>query len=177
VIAQRTGITTISNFRARDMAAGGQGAPLVPFVDYCLFADDIEGRAVQNIGGIANVTALPPGRNPERVLGPGNMILDALALALLGQAADWGGATAAELTAWSICEQYRHFVVPRMGWPKKVIVGGGGTHSLTPMRVLRENLPQTTVQTHEDYGISNDAKEAIAFAVLSRPFVAFLTGH
>jgi len=59
VIAQRTGITTVADFRPRDMAAGGEGAPLVPYADYILFSDRWKIRAVQNIGGIANVTFLP----------------------------------------------------------------------------------------------------------------------
>jgi anhydro-N-acetylmuramic acid kinase len=82
VIAQRTGITTIADFRPADMAAGGQGAPLVPFTDYILFADKRITRAVQNIGGIANVTYLPASWGPDKIIafdtGPGNMIIDGL---------------------------------------------------------------------------------------------------
>ncbi|MDE2215978.1 MAG: anhydro-N-acetylmuramic acid kinase [Planctomycetota bacterium] len=80
VIAQETGVTTIADFRPRDIAAGGQGAPLVSYVDFLLFRDKEKGRALQNVGGIANVTFLPPNCNINDVIafdtGPGNMIID-----------------------------------------------------------------------------------------------------
>src|SRR5690348_1171245 len=82
VIAARTECVVISDFRAADMALGGQGAPLVPFADFALFASPTETRAVQNLGGIANVTFLPAGGTLADVrafdTGPGNMVLDAL---------------------------------------------------------------------------------------------------
>ena len=81
VIAQRTGITTVGDFRPADMAAGGQGAPLVPFVDYLLYRDVRVGRAALNIGGISNVTVIPRAANISDVfafdIGPGNMVIDA----------------------------------------------------------------------------------------------------
>ena len=82
VIAERTGVTTIADFRPADMAAGGHGAPLVPFVDYLLYRSAKMGRVTLNIGGIANVTVIPAGARPQDVFGfdtgPGNMIVDAV---------------------------------------------------------------------------------------------------
>jgi anhydro-N-acetylmuramic acid kinase len=83
VIAEQLNVPVISDFRTRDVAAGGKGAPLVPYVDYLLFRHKTRGRVALNIGGIANITAMPPGAGSERVIafdtGPGNMVMDALA--------------------------------------------------------------------------------------------------
>jgi anhydro-N-acetylmuramic acid kinase len=98
-IAAMLGVPVVSNFRPADMLAGGQGAPLVPLLDYVLFADARRGRVLQNIGGIANMTAIPSGALPNIVVafdtGPGNMIIDWLAQELFGKRYDRNGALAA----------------------------------------------------------------------------------
>jgi anhydro-N-acetylmuramic acid kinase len=82
VIAERTGAPVVADFRTADMAAGGQGAPLVPMADYLLLRDARKGSIALNIGGIANFTVIPAGAKPEQVFGfdtgPGNMIIDGL---------------------------------------------------------------------------------------------------
>ncbi|MGA8530538.1 MAG: anhydro-N-acetylmuramic acid kinase, partial [Acidobacteriaceae bacterium] len=102
LIAAATGIPVVSNFRPADMAAGGQGAPLVPLLDYVFFAHARRGRILQNIGGIGNLTAIPPGAPLDRVIafdtGPGNMIIDALMQRLYGKPYDRNGRTAASGT-------------------------------------------------------------------------------
>ncbi|RPI59278.1 MAG: anhydro-N-acetylmuramic acid kinase, partial [Planctomycetaceae bacterium] len=116
VIAERTGITTVADFRTRDIAAGGQGAPLVPFADVRLFGHRSKTRALQNIGGIANVTFLPAGADIDDVsafdTGPGNMMIDRIANAgTRGRMKfDAGGKLAADGTvdATLLAELMRH---------------------------------------------------------------------
>lgn len=98
VIAARLGVPVVSDFRPADVAAGGKGAPLVPFLDYVLFRDARVGRIVQNIGGIANLTAIFAGAQPQDVIafdtGPGNMLIDQLMQMLFNKPYDRNGAVA-----------------------------------------------------------------------------------
>lgn len=99
LIAAKVGIPVISDFRPADMAVGGKGAPLVPYLDYLLYRHGETGRIALNLGGIANVTAIPANAFPDRIFafdtGPGNMVIDALAAKLLGQDCDRNGKIAA----------------------------------------------------------------------------------
>ncbi len=229
VIAAQTGRIVVADFRVADMAVGGHGAPLVPFADAILFGSDDETRAVQNLGGIANVTLLPLGRGPADLLafdtGPGNLVIDAMAervsggmtridrdgtLAAAGtpdvelvdewlrdpyfsknppkstgremfgaeyadmvyaaaqsralSAADLL-ATVTALTVESIRDAYHRFLLPRCA-VDSVILGGGGTRNPVLVAGLRHRLSPAKVLTHADFGIPNEAKEAIAFALL-----------
>ena len=226
VIAERTGLLTVADFRPRDMAAGGQGAPLVPFADYLLFHSTTLSVAVQNIGGIGNVSWIPRGGAPSDMIafdtGPGNMVIDALVGYYSGGAEHFDGdgrlaaagavdggllqellahpyfaqpppkstgrelfgaeyartlrelgaarglrpadvvATATALTAESIARAYRDFLGP----VDEVILGGGGSYNPTLRRMISDRLPGILHKVHEDFGISGEAKEAIAFALL-----------
>src|SRR3954469_24184660 len=99
VVAARTGVPVVSDFRPADMAAGGKGAPLVPYVDYMLYRHRTRARIAQNIGGIANLTAIPAGARPEQVsafdTGPGNMVIDACMQRLFQRDFDRDGRIAA----------------------------------------------------------------------------------
>lgn len=98
ILAARLGIPVVSDFRPADMAAGGKGAPLVSYLDYLLYADKRTGRIVQNIGGIANLTAIPAGAAATGVFafdtGPGNMVIDAIAERLFHKPFDKDGCIA-----------------------------------------------------------------------------------
>ncbi|WP_138224080.1 anhydro-N-acetylmuramic acid kinase [Paenibacillus algicola] len=124
LIANRTGIPCVSDFRVADMAASGQGAPLVPFTEYLLFAHPETTSLLQNIGGIGNVTVLPANASPEEVYafdtGPGNMIMDALVSRLFPpMTMDAGGSIAASgqvidaLLEWMQQDEYYTLPLPK----------------------------------------------------------------
>jgi anhydro-N-acetylmuramic acid kinase len=99
MLAQQSGVPVVSNFRPADMVVGGQGAPLVPLLDYVLFRHPTRGRVLQNLGGVGNLTALPANTGPLQVVafdtGPGNMVIDQLMQQLFGKPFDRGGKTGA----------------------------------------------------------------------------------
>jgi anhydro-N-acetylmuramic acid kinase len=99
VIAARLGTPVVSDFRPADMSAGGKGAPLVPFLDYLVYRHRSRGRILQNLGGIGNLSAIPAGSSPEKVIafdtGPANMVIDACMERLYGKTFDVAGKVAA----------------------------------------------------------------------------------
>src|SRR5574337_143125 len=125
VIAERTGVTTVADFRPRDMAAGGEGAPLTPYLHALLFRHRRRDRIILNLGGIANLTFLPKGRGLRGVLafdtGPGNVLIDSLVVRLSGGAmrADLDGRIAASgevdqrLLRWLMTHPYLHRQPPK----------------------------------------------------------------
>ena len=238
VIAQRTGVVTVGDFRTADVARGGQGAPLVPFVDFLLFRHPEHARALLNLGGIANITVLPADPKPGDVLafdtGPANMLIDAVARAELEQDMDEDGAaarrgkpsedlvadvlampyferpppkstgrelfgarcastlvragreaglssedllaTATEITVRAIEDACRRFVIPAAARLDELIVSGGGARNGFLLERLAGALAPVVVSTSDDHGLSSDAKEAVAFAVLADRTVRGLPG-
>lgn len=248
-IAEVTGIPVVSDFRARDLAAGGHGAPLVPWADRLLFSHPRRARALQNLGGMANVTWLPPSPSSAPLLafdtGPGVVLLDAAArlatggewpfdrdgaLArrgepcrrtlelLLGHAyfgqppprstgrETFGGnfldqavalvekerglrlvpgrpeegwpdllATLVLLTARSIGEAYRHWVIPR-GVDEVYLLGGGAKNPVLAEAVARELAPLPVLPAQE-LGMDPEAREAAAFALLAWAFLRGLPAN
>ncbi len=226
VIAERTGVDVVSDFRTRDMAAGGQGAPLVPYADWVMFARDDRTVACLNIGGIANFTVVTP--DLRDVIGfdsgPGNMAIDGTVRFLTrgaqqfdrrGKAAASGEViaefyeylldhpyfkrqppkttgredfgvevylrdalnsrrdhsfedlvtTVTAATAESIISAYDRFIRPHYA-VTRVIVSGGGVKNTALMKRLKDGLREAHLRTSDQYGISSDAAEAIAFAIL-----------
>ena len=218
IIAERTKCLTISDFRTADIAAGGQGAPLVCFADEKWFKNSL----IQNIGGISNVTVVSDSCATFGFdTGVGNLMIDYCCKKLFNLPYDKDGviadsgvvseawldcllqdeyyfltppktsgreyfseryienilkfapnedadviATLTALTAKSIVQAYERFVFPVVT-PEQVVVGGGGAYNKTMMKFLRKYLPNhIELKTHEDFGISNNFKEAMAFALL-----------
>jgi anhydro-N-acetylmuramic acid kinase len=229
VLANRLHVPVVSDFRPADMAAGGKGAPLVPLFDFFLYRDPRRGRIAQNLGGIANLTAIPADASPDDVLGfdtgPGNMVIDAVTERLFHRPYDRDGqiaaggrvldrivtevlrepffrrkppktagreefgqgfvrallgrfrrarardivATATALTARSIGEALRRFVLRKPGQYRDYIVSGGGVRNSTLMTMLAEEvLPLgLAISSSDEFGIPSEAKEAAAFALLA----------
>ena len=232
VIAARVGVPVVSDFRPADMARGGKGAPLVPYLDFLWFRDERIGRIVQNIGGIANLTAIPAGASLDRVLaldtGPGNMVIDALTQQLFSRPFDDAGkiaasgdviepvlqrvltkpffrakppktagreefgreftaeflrsagrarnedvvATATALTARSIADAVKRFVLPRSRARssfRELIVSGGGAKNATLIAMLAKQLAPMgiVIRFSDKFGLPSQAKEAVAFALLA----------
>ena len=234
VIAARLSVPVVSDFRTADVAAGGKGAPLVPFLDYFLYRDQHLARIAQNIGGIANLTAIPAGASLQEVLafdaGPGNMVIDAAMEELFGKRYDRDGkvaasgrvldavvrklvrapffrqkpprtagreefgreyagrflqicrgaskpdvvATATALTARSIADSVRRFVLPKFAGRRnradhQMIVSGGGSKNPTLMGMLRDEITPMGISVHfsDEFGLPAEAKEAVAFALLA----------
>lgn len=230
VLRERTGIPVIADLRARDMAAGGEGAPLAPYIDAILFGSATEGRIVQNIGGIGNATVIPAHASLDMLTafdtGPGNMLMDAVVIDGTGGAERYdpagqygaGGtvseaiverlmkdpyfsrlppkstgrevygaafarafiddakalglnfndrvATATAFTAESIAAAYRDFILDSTDI-RTVLVAGGGALNPTLLRMIQERLPAgITVTTTASAGVPDQAREAIAFAVI-----------
>jgi anhydro-N-acetylmuramic acid kinase len=229
VIAGRTGVPVVSDFRPADMAAGGKGAPLVPFLDYLLYRGERIGRIVQNIGGIANLTAIPAGASAEAVMafdtGPGNMVIDAVTDSLFGKSYDRDGriaasgavleqvvsdilrtpfflrkppktagreefgrefvrqfiegcgraqkqdvvATATALTARSIADALRRFVMHGRKEFNEYVVSGGGANNPTLLALLAHELRPLglKIRASDEFGLPSEAKEAAAFALMA----------
>ncbi|MFC9711243.1 anhydro-N-acetylmuramic acid kinase [Paenibacillus sp. NPDC056933] len=230
VVRERTGLPVIGNLRARDMAAGGEGAPLTPYADALMFRSPKEGRLVQNIGGIGNVTVLPSASSNEGIsafdTGPGNMVMDAIVRQATGgrQHYDPNGSMAAQgtfdqglvelcldddyfkrlppkstgrevygeayaarlmamaavrslsledtlatatcLTAETIVRAVKDFILPKVQI-SAMLACGGGTSNATLMEMIRQRLPEgIRLERTADYGIPDDAREAIGFALL-----------
>ncbi len=229
VIAARVGIPVVADFRPSDIAVGGKGAPLVPYLDFLLYRSSAISRIVQNIGGIANLTAIPPGAAVQQIRAfdtcPGNMVIDALAQDLFHEVCDRDGmiaasgevlkkvvdlellapffrrkppktagredfgrefasrflkrcgrarkedvmATATALTARSIADAIRRFVLKKKGEYREFIVSGGGTKNPTLLAMLANELGPLGLQIRltDEFGLPSEAKEAVAFAVLA----------
>ena len=242
LIAQTTGIKTVSNFRAADITAGGHGAPLVPKIDLCLLSHPTLRRCVQNLGGIGNVAVLPPlnaGGLAQSVLGwdtgPANVLID-LAVQHFTQGqktydanGEWSAqgqpcqaliddwlsqpffqepppkstgrelfspaylqsclqdaeryhltqadilATLTDFTAASVVDSYRRFLD---AMPDQVLLGGGGSRNPYLKSRLQQRLGASIpVMTTDEAGVSAEAKEAIAFAVLAHWRILGIPGN
>ncbi|MBI3723360.1 anhydro-N-acetylmuramic acid kinase [bacterium] len=179
VIAERTGALVVSDFRTRDVAAGGAGAPLVPYVDFCLFSGEVDRELLARLLAHPYLELPPPKTTGREVFGVefSRSLMDEYdAYKLIDLLA-----TVARFTAESIVRAYRRFVMPQHKLTE-AIVSGGGAHNATLMNALREMLREDGVRVRsfdevEGVGFSGKAKEAVAFAVLANETIQGLPSN
>ena len=198
VIAERLGVPVVSDFRARDVAAGGQGAPLVPLVDQLLFTVPDSTRAMQNIGGIANVTLLPPAGSSEPVIafdtGPGVAVVDAV-VEIVSEGAEtfdqegrraMQGRVSEELITALLDDPYFTEPPPKSTGRERYgeryaidLIGRGRELGLNDDDLVASarRLDPIPVTDLSALGWDPDAKEAAAFAILAHLFQAGVPGN
>ena len=156
VLAERTGIRTVSDFRPRDIAAGGEGAPLIPMADWILYGGDTETTACQNLGSIANVTVLPPRVQDVRAfdMGPANTLIDSFAR-LAGEAMDRDGALSAAGRVQD--EALLSLYTLRAAWLAQPPPKSAGYGTFGP------ELAEAVCARHPDLGPADLAATAVAF--------------
>ncbi len=185
MLAALTGVPVVSDFRAADMALGGQGAPLVPYADWLLLHSGDEDRLLLNIGGIANLTWLPAAGGEAEVRacdsGPGNMVVDALMRRMFGREYDDGGTVArsgrvsGDLLAW--CMEQPYFRQPH---PKSTGREAFGEHFVSEFvsiaRELSVTAPEDLVATASECTVRSIAREARALLPPAREVALYLAG-
>lgn len=238
ILCEKLNAVVVSDFRVRDMAAGGQGAPLVPYAEYLMYRNSEKNIALQNIGGIGNITLLRKNCDLDEIIafdtGPGNMLIDAAVMRLTDgketydkdgmHAAEYGCSekllqdlmqdgylhkkppktsgreyygkefldrvyekaeklslskgevlrTLTRYTAETIAYSVREYL-PVI--PDRLVISGGGSMNPVLMADLRAALPEVEVLRNEDIGLSSDAKEAVAFAILANEAIEGNAGN
>lgn len=173
VIAEKTGAVVVCDFRSADIAAGGEGAPLTPCVDYILFRDARVSRGLLNIGGIANLTALPAGCLPEGVIGfdtgPGNMVLDFLARNLFATDCDRNGTLSARGTpSQELLEEFLQFDFFTLPPPKSA-----------GREIFGSHFSEKLIRMAKEKGLSKEDLMATAVALtttsIHRAYLKFAT--
>ena len=179
------GVPVLSDFRAADMAAGGQGAPLVPYADYILFRSAQDHRLMLNIGGISNVTWLPAACAMDEVTafdtGPGNMIVDALARQFYGKEFDEGGAIArsgrvnSDLLSWMLSHSFFRQAAPKS--TGREMFGSGFVGSFLQIaRDLEVETPADLIATASECTVRTTAAAITALSAGYGTFDLFVGG-
>jgi anhydro-N-acetylmuramic acid kinase len=184
-LAALLGVPVVSDFRAADMALGGQGAPLVPYVDYILFRHMEEHRLILNIGGIANLTWLPAGCLEEDVAafdaGPGNMVVDALMRLYFGREFDDGGRVAQsglvvpDLLDWMLRHPYFRQAPPKSAG--RELFGGAYTAQLVQIAgELGVDAPADIIATAAECTVRSVAAAVRSLAPDNEPLTLYMCG-
>ncbi|MCC7436915.1 MAG: anhydro-N-acetylmuramic acid kinase [Armatimonadetes bacterium] len=184
VVAEQLGTIVVNDFRTNDVAAGGEGAPLVPYCDLLLLGSPTEHRVVLNIGGIANITALPRDASADTLVafdtGPGNMMIDAAMRQLFGRDYDDGGAVAASGTVnHGVLQEllrhpYFHQIPPKSAGREDF--GEELSREIAQMAVEAGFAPETVIATLTQLTATSIAEGIHRFSGISGPIETVIVG-